>query len=429
MMPEIPSKPILLSERSHQTRDLAISFLMQQGVENPDCLSLAAGLVDPLTLPVQDALQSASEVLSTEESGRKALQYGTTQGSLELRQLLLKHFESLEGKSASELGIDETQLVATTGSQQLLSLVCETLIDPGDICLVAGPTYFVFAGNLTGVGARTVTIPADETGMQPAALDAALEQIAERQELHRVKLIYVVSYYDNPSGVCVSTERRQQIVEIANKWSREHRILVLEDAAYRELQYDGEVHPSVWSFDETRESVIYTQTFSKTFSPGIRVGFGVLPKELVGPICDRKGNEDFGSANFNQHLVANALSTGRYHEHLQKVRQGYQLKRDAMLAAAEEYFSDIEGVSWVHPHGGLYVWMSLPKEISTGFQSDLFQAAVKNGVMYVPGELCYAGAIADRPKHQMRLSYGVLTEEGIREGMKRLASAVKSMDN
>ncbi|MBT5018679.1 MAG: PLP-dependent aminotransferase family protein [Planctomicrobium sp.] len=428
-MPEIPSKPILLSERSHQTRDLAISFLMQQGVENPDCLSLAAGLVDPLTLPVQDALQSASEVLSTEESGRKALQYGTTQGSLELRQLLLKHFESLEGKSASELGIDETQLVATTGSQQLLSLVCETLIDPGDICLVAGPTYFVFAGNLTGVGARTVTIPADENGMQPAALDAALEQIAERQELHRVKLIYVVSYYDNPSGVCVSTERRQQIVEIANKWSREHRILVLEDAAYRELQYDGEVHPSVWSFDETRESVIYTQTFSKTFSPGIRVGFGVLPKELVGPICDRKGNEDFGSANFNQHLVANALSTGRYHEHLQKVRQGYQLKRDAMLAAAEEYFSDIEGVSWVHPHGGLYVWMSLPKEISTGFQSDLFQAAVKNGVMYVPGELCYAGAIADRPKHQMRLSYGVLTEEGIREGMKRLASAVKSMDN
>ena len=204
---------------------------------------------------------------------------------------------------------------------------------------------------------------------------------------------------------------------------------MLEDAAYRELQYDGEVHPSVWSFDETRESVIYTQTFSKTFSPGIRVGFGVLPKELVGPICDRKGNEDFGSANFNQHLVANALSTGRYHEHLQKVRQGYQLKRDAMLAAAEEYFSDIEGVSWVHPHGGLYVWMSLPKEISTGFQSDLFQAAVKNGVMYVPGELCYAGAIADRPKHQMRLSYGVLTEEGIREGMKRLASAVKSMDN
>lgn len=427
-MPEIPSKPLLLSERSHQTRDLAISFLMQQGVENPDCLSLAAGLVDPLTLPVEDALQSASEVLATEESGRKALQYGTTQGSLELRLQLLKHFEMLEGESSTDLGIDETQLIATTGSQQLLSLVCETLIDPGDICLVAGPTYFVFAGNLAGVGARTVTIPADENGMQPDALDAALEEIAARQELHRVKLIYVVSYYDNPSGVCVSTERRKQIVEIANKWSREHRILVLEDAAYRELQYDGEVHPSVWSFDETRDSVIYTQTFSKTFSPGIRVGFGVLPKDLIGPICDRKGNEDFGSANFNQHLVANALSTGRYHEHLQKVRKGYQSKRDAMLAAADEFFSEIAGVSWIHPHGGLYVWMSLPKEIQTGFQSDLFQAAVKNGVMYVPGELCYAGPIADRPKHQMRLSYGVLTEEGIREGMKRLATAVESVN-
>lgn len=428
-MTESTTQPILFSERSHQTRDLAISFLMQQGVENPDCLSLAAGLVDPLTLPVDVALQSASEVLSTEEAGRKALQYGTTQGSMELRKELLTHFENLEGKSASQLGIDETQVVATTGSQQLLSLVCETLLDPGDICLVAGPTYFVFAGNLEGVGARTVTIPADDDGMQPAALDAALEQIGAMEELHRVKLIYVVSYYDNPSGVCVSTERRKEIVEIAEKWSRDHRILVLEDAAYRELQYDGEVHPSLWSFDESRDSVIYTQTFSKTFSPGIRVGFGVLPKELVDPICSRKGNEDFGSANFNQHLVANALSTGRYHEHLQKVRAGYQSKRDAMLAAANEFFSDIDGVSWVHPHGGLYVWMSLPEAIETGFKSELFQQAVKNGVMYVPGELCYAGPLSDRPKHQMRLSYGVQTEDGIREGIKRLSNAVKSVSN
>lgn len=421
------SPPLKLSQRSVQTRDLAISFLMQQGVENPDCISLAAGLVDPQTLPVNDTLKAASQLLGTHDGGQKALQYGTTQGSLELRRELLKHFASLEGSDVQSLGISSQQLIATTGSQQLLSLICEVLLDPGDLCLVAGPTYFVFAGNLAGVGARTISIPSDNDGMQPTALDAALEQIAAMQELHRVKLIYVVSYYDNPSGVCVSTDRRQQIVQIARKWSRDHRILILEDAAYRELQYDGMVYPSLWSYDDSHDDVIYTQTFSKTFSPGIRVGFGVLPKDLVGPVCDRKGNEDFGSPNFNQHLIAETLRSGLYENHLQKVRDGYRIKRDAMLAAAERYFGNIDGVTWVRPHGGLYVWMSLPTHVATGFQSPLFKEAVDQGVMYVPGELCYAGPVTERPTHQMRLSFGVQTPAGIDQGMQRLAAAVETI--
>ena len=422
-------RPIHFSQRRELTRELAISYLMQQAVENPQCLSLAAGLVDPETLPVEETRLAAGKVLETTTSGRSALQYGTTPGSLSLRKELFQHFASLEGCKSEDLGIDKNQIVVTTGSQQLLSLVCEILFDPGDICLVAGPTYFVFAGNLAGVGARTVTITADEYGMQPEALDHALEQIAAMQELHRVKLIYVVSYYDNPSGACVSNERREQIARIAQKYSRDHRILILEDAAYRELQYDGDVHPSIWSFDESREQVIYTQTFSKTYSPGVRVGFGVVPTELVGPICDRKGNEDFGSANFNQHLIAELLRSGVYQQHLQTVKDGYRRKRDAMLDAAEKYFSDIDGVEWVHPHGGLYVWMSLPKSIPTGFESQLFKQAVENGVMYVPGELCYAGPLEDRPNHQMRLSYGVLKPEEIETAMNRLADAVKSIAN
>src|SRR5690606_7945280 len=178
--------------------------------------------------------------------------------------------------------------------------------------------------------------------------------------LDRVKLIYLVSYYDNPSGRCLAAERRGPILEIARKWSREHRILILEDAAYRELRYDGEVLPSVWSHDEARDTVIYTQTFSKSFSPGLRVGFGVVPAELVKPLCDRKGNEDFGSAHLNQHLLATVLESGLYARHVEEVCAAYTIKRDAMLAAADRYFADIDGASWVHPHGGLYVWMSLP---------------------------------------------------------------------
>ncbi len=416
--------PILYSQRRDNTRLLAISFLMQQAVENPGCISLAAGLVDSETLPLKEVGEAVAQVLANPQIGKSSLQYGTTQGSDRLRRRLLAHFAQLEGVSPEELGITADQLIATTGSQQLLSLVCEVLFDPGDICLVAGPTYFVFAGNLAGVGARSLTIPADENGMQADALEAALSQINQMQELHRVKLIYVVSDYDNPSGVCVSTQRREQIVNIAKKWSKDHRILVLEDAAYRELRYDGDLFPSIWSFDKTHEHVIYAQTFSKTFSPGIRVGYGIVPKDLVQALCDRKGNEDFGSANFNQHLMATVLEQRLYTHHLEDVKRGYTAKRDAMLAAADEYFSDIDGVNWYHPHGGLYVWMSLPEHIATGFESPLFKSAVEEGVMYVPGELCYASCDS-RPSHQMRLSYGVQTCEGIRLGMQRLANAVR----
>ena len=216
--------------------------------------------------------------------------------------------------------------------------------------------------------------------------------------------------------------------EIARRWSRRQRIFILEDAAYRELRYDGPVCESVWSCDAPRRHVIYTQTYSKSFSPGVRVGFGVVPRDLVQPICDRKGNEDFGSSNFNQHLIATVLRSGLYEQHVADVCAAYRAKRNAMLSAAAELFAGLPGVEWVSPQGGLYVWLSLPESIETGFRSRLFDAAVRTeGVMYVPGELCYAGAPGDVPRHQMRLSYGVQPPEGIREGMRRLAAAVQSV--
>ncbi|MCA9071300.1 MAG: PLP-dependent aminotransferase family protein, partial [Planctomycetaceae bacterium] len=241
------------------------------------------------------------------------------------------------------------------------------------------------------------------------------------------------SYFENPSGVSLSADRREQVVEIARRWSKNHRICILEDAAYRELQYDGPTLPSVWSFDKTRDTVIYTQTFSKSFSPGVRVGYGIVPRDLVSPICDRKGNEDFGSANLNQHLMAQVFESGLYYPHVETVRDSYRLKRDTMLQAAEKYFRDIPGVSWFQPHGGLYVWMTLPEGVPTGFQSPLFEQAVKiEEVMYVPGELCFAAdpqrpETESRPQNHMRLSFGVQTPKGIDEGMKRLANAVRAI--
>ena len=417
----------IFSQRRYWASEQAISFLMQQAVENRDVISLAAGLVDPASLPVEETEQAVDLLLSDRARARDALQYGTTAGAEPLREELVRYLAKLERRTADDPGFDTDQLVLTTGSQQFLSLVGEVLFNPDDICLVAAPTYFAFLGVLNGLGARAVPVPADENGMCCQALEATLARIESAGELDRVKLIYVVSDYENPSGISLSPDRRREVVEIAQRWSKLHRLYVLEDAAYRELHYDGPKLPSVWSFDADKETVILAMTFSKSYAPGLRVGFGVAPHDLVGPICDRKGNEDFGSANFNQHLLATVLAEGLFDSHAELVRDSYRAKRDAMLAAADAYFSDLPGVEWVRPHGGLYVWMSLPERIATGFQSDLFQRATRQErVMYVPGELCYGGPADERATHQMRLSFGVQSADGIDVGMQRLSRAVRA---
>jgi 2-aminoadipate transaminase len=272
-----------------------------------------------------------------------------------------------------------------------------------------------------------VSIPADSGGMDVDALEREFAKVEAAGELSRVKLIYSVSYYENPSGISLSLERRKALAEIARRWSKQQRIFVLEDAAYRELHYDGPTLPSIWSFDPGHQHVILAQTFSKSLAPGLRVGYGVLPRELVSPVCDRKGNEDFGSANLNQHLLATIFEQGGYSAHVIALQQTYRTKRDAMLAAADRYFQDLPGVSWVQPHGGLYVWMTLPSRIDTSFDSALFDRAVQEGVMYVPGGLCYAGPVETRPQNQMRLSFGTQDPAGIETGMQRLARAVRAL--
>lgn len=431
MSTEAPEKitlpPLRFSRKRKWAADQAIGFLMEQSVGNSDVISLAAGLVDQESLPVEETRNALNELLSDDRFARQMLQYGTTAGYEKLRDQLLVHLANLEGCSVEQLQIDRDQIIVTTGSQQFLSLVGEVLLDPGDICLVAAPTYFVFLSLLDGLGAKAIAIETDADGMRTDALEAQLQRLETDGQLERVKLIYAVSYYENPSGISLSEERRPELVEIARRWSKRNRILVLEDAAYRELQYDGPQHPSVWGFDDEHESVILTQTFSKSYSPGLRVGFGVVPRELVDPIFDRKSNEDFGSANFNQHLISSVMDSGLYESHVEIVRNSYRKKRDRMLRAADQYFSHLDGVNWVHPHGGLYVWMSLPETIETGFSSRLFQVAThEERVMYVPGELFYADDFF-RQRNQLRLSFGVQTLEGIDEGMKRLANAVASI--
>lgn len=424
--PVQPENATPLSDHARRSANQAIGFLMQQAVENADCISLAAGLVDEESLPVKIVREAVAELLADADSGRKLLQYGITPGPELLRKVFRANLARLEQRSDELCNLPLSQLVLTTGSQQLLSLVTQALFNPGDICLVAAPTYFVYIDVLQGAGAEIVPITADADGMRPDALAAAFARIQSEGRLDRVRLVYVVSDFDNPSGVSVSAERRPELLRIVQQYSSQHRIFLLEDCAYRELRYDGEAIPSIWSLDRTRETVILAQTFSKSFSPGIRVGMGVLPQCLVKAVTDLKGNEDFGSAHLNQHIVARAIRTGEYAEHVRSVCESYRRKRDAMVAAVVREFTGLPGVSWFSPQGGMYVWMRLPDHIETGFASPLFQRATHvDKVMYVPGELSYPAGWPERPRCEMRLSFGVQNVAGIEAGICRLASAVR----
>jgi 2-aminoadipate transaminase len=316
------------------------------------------------------------------------------------------------------------QTVVTAGSNQLLHLVCESLLDPGDIVLCSAPTYFVFLGTLANIGARSVGVATDEQGMIPESLDDQLTRLKACGDLARVKLIYVVTYSDNPAGITMPADRRARIVELAKRWSRSTTIHVLADAAYRELRYWGDDVPGLRSFDEEGDTVIATETLSKSYSPGIRVGWGFLPKHLVEPVCNQKGNIDFGSPNFNQHLMAKVFDLGLFDAHVERIRESYRIKLEAMLDAAETLLGPIPGVTWIRPAGGLYVWLQLPSRLNAGPAGPLFDLAVEQGVLYVPGEYCFPGEGESVRKNTLRLSFGVQPCDKIRAGMAALAHAI-----
>lgn len=413
------------SARARSARPSPISDLMSRALANPGLISLAAGFVDQATLPVEPTRAALDKILGDPAAARAALQYGTTPGYPPLREQILARLCAADGKSATERDLDIDRVVVTAGSNQLLHLVCESLLDPGDIVLCAAPTYFVFLGMLEPLRARVIGVAADEEGLIPEALDAELARLNARGELPLVKAIYTITSYDNPTGATLSLARRPALLEVARRWSRQRRIYVLEDAAYIELRYAGEPLPSLHSFDDDGESVVYAGTFSKSFSPGLRVGWGILPRGLIEPVCRQKGNIDFGSPHFNQQLLAEVLAGGEFEPHVARIRAAYRDKLHAMLAACDKYLAPLEGVSWRKPTGGLYVWVTLPEGLDAGPSGRLFDLAVQEGMLYVPGEYGYPPEGEPVRRNTIRLSFGVQPAPRIEAGIAALARAIE----
>jgi 2-aminoadipate transaminase len=427
-MLEAMSVPVELSQRARWAGGEPIAnILMAKALAHPELISLAAGFVDYQTLPVEPTRAAIDTIWSDRARTRAALQYGTTIGHSPLRRAILDRMLASDHLAASEANLSVDQVVITAGSNQLLYLLAEILFNPGDIVLSGAPSYFVYLGTLANFGVRAVGVPIDEHGLLPEAIEDRLARLEAAGDLGRVKAIYVTTYYDNPSGVTVPARRRAEIVEIAKRWSRRGKIHVIEDAAYRELRYYAGDVPSMRSFDSEGDTVVLAGTFSKSFSPGIRVGWGILPRGLVTPVLTAKGNLDFGSPNFNQLLMAAVLEMGLFDEHVGLLREGYRSKLDATLEAADAYLGPLEDIDWIRPAGGLYVWLRVPEEIDTGVSGALFDRAADEGVLYVPGEFCYPREGQPVPKNMLRLSFGVPSCDDIRRGIEALARAISQV--
>lgn len=410
------------SSQSLRTRESPINYFIQTALATPGLISFAAGLVDEDSLPWEATAEACEAVLRDPTRRAAALQYGSTQGYRRLREQVAELLVRADGLGAGECGWGADDVVITTGSQQLLYLVAELLLDPGDIVLAEAPSYFVFHSVLHGHGARVWGVPLDEQGMDLTALEELLRHLERTGELERVKLLYTVDYYQNPTGRTLQADRRPRLLELVQRYSHQHRILLLEDAAYRQLRYEGDDIRSIKSWDSTNEWVVYAGTFSKPFAPGLKTGYAIVPRELREPLLHLKGNHDFGSAHLLQHVVAELIASGAYERQVAVLREVYRRKRDVLLAELAEAFGGTE-VSWTRPAGGLYVWLSCPG-VDTGPQSALAEAALAEGVLYVPGEFAYVSVEGRRPPHHCcRLSFGVVREGEIREGVRRLRRA------
>jgi 2-aminoadipate transaminase len=363
----------------------------------PEVVSLAGGMPYVQALPAADVTAVAREVL--EEHGDVALQYGGGQGSIGLRERLVMLMAE-EGIVA-----DPEDVVVTTGAQQALDLVGKLFIDPGDVVAVEAPAY---VGALTAFGAyqpRFLPVEIDDDGM----LVEQLEQALLRGE--RPKFVYTVPNFGNPAGVTMSAERRQHLVALC----REVSIPIVEDNPYGLLRFEGEPEPCLRSLDP--DNVIYLGTVSKTFSPGVRVGWALAEQSVVQRLVLAKESADLCSSNLTMLMTEHWFSDGeRWRGTLADLVDTYRSRRDVMLEALDEHLGN--DATWTHPRGGFYVWVTVPSWLDT---KALLAAAVERRVAYVPGTAFYPEG---RGANQMRLAFCYPTEDRIREGIERLGSLV-----
>ncbi len=416
--PEQTSIPF--SRLGRNSRPPVIVDLMARALANPELLSLAAGFTDNVVLPAELVARFAAEL--TAEPGNEALQYGQNQGRQRLRELTCAFLATHPNERAE--AYDPANTLITNGSQQALYIAVQTLCDPGDIILVEQPSYFVCLEMLQGLGVRAIGMPCDAKGaIRHDALAAQLRELEHAGERDRVKAIYLVSYFGNPSSRCHELDEKRATAKTL--LDAGYCIPVIEDAAYRDLYYEApHPVPTTLSLDAYAPfPKLYLGTFTKPFATGLKIGYGVCTDAawLDKMLCI-KGHQDFGSAHFNQCLIERMLAGGHYPEHLAGIQKHYATKADVMDRALREGGLPELGWQWERPQGGLIFWLRGPAGIDLRMEGEFCQRCIENGVLYVPGDLCFA---AGAPWNCVRLSTGALLVARLKEAVARFVSVAK----
>jgi DNA-binding transcriptional MocR family regulator len=367
----------------------------------PEIVSLAGGMPNLSALPMEMMAGVVNQLILT--NGAEALQYGSGQGHPKLREQICEVM-ALEGIRANP-----DDVVITTGSQQALDLISRIFIDPGDVVLVEAPSYVGALGTFRQYEAAVVHVETDGDGVVPESLRAAIKSL--RATGRKIKFLYLIPNYQNPTGVCLPADRRTEILTIC----REAEIFVLEDNPYGLLGFD-KPSPNAMRAEDS-ENVIYLGSFSKTIASGLRVGWALVPQSLKDKMVIASESSILCPSNFTQLTISSYLADQPWRDQIASFCELYKVRRDAMLESLEEHFP--AEATWTKPGGGFYVWVNLPPEIDT---KALMPKAIVAKVAYVPGNAFYADGLGS---WAMRLSYCHPTPERIREGVKALGGVIK----
>lgn len=374
----------------------------------PGIISFAGGLPDPEVFPYDFISDSVKRIM--DKNGKIALQYGPTEGLMELKEEFLKFLEKEEGIKAKP-----ENLLITTASQQALDMVGRLFIDASDPVLVELPSYMGALQVFKSYGADFVGVKMNDVdGIEIDDLEERLKWLVSQDEHY--KFLYLIPDFQNPTGVTIPQEKRKKIIEISNKYN----VAIIEDSPYRQVRFEGEAPDMIYKLDKDTlktDNVVSLFTISKTFAPGLRVGIVLANEQIIRKMVILKQSLDLCTASLNQLLFADFLASGEFYKHVEVVKKVYKKKKDAMLDVLQKYMP--EGVTWTKPEGGLFLWVKLPEYMSA---DDMFEDAIKENVAYVIGSAFHCDGSG---KNTMRLNFSYATMDEIEEGIKRLATAIK----
>jgi DNA-binding transcriptional MocR family regulator len=351
-------------------------------------------------LPLDAVGDSIAQLVKTR--GTQAMQYGSGQGEERIREQIC------EVMAEEQIVAHADDVTITTGSQQALDLVTRTFVDPGDVILAEAPSYVGALGTFRAYQSQIVHVAMDEAGLRPDALEQAI--VSCRAQGQRVKFLYTIPNFNNPSGITMSLQRRHQVLDVA----RRHDLLIVEDNPYGLLALDSDPIPAIRSLDA--EQVIYLGSFSKTFAPGFRVGWALAPHAVREKLVLAQESATLCPPVFSQFAISAYLDAWDWRGQIRSFKDMYRARRDAMLEGLTENMP--QGTSWTRPGGGFFVWVTLPEGLDS---QAMLPRAVSARVAYVPGPAFYADGFGSR---HMRLSYCFPTPERIVEGTRRLGEVL-----